>query len=81
MRPRIEMVTWRDASSESDGWKSPADLDDVNVIVVSVGFLVKETANNITLAQDLADDGDTHGRGRIPLGMVVSRVTIFDEIT
>jgi hypothetical protein len=69
----IELVTWRDAGGEEEGWKSPADVEDDNPIITSVGWVVKETVNNITLAMDLADDGDTHTRSRIPIGMIVSR--------
>lgn len=70
---RIELITWRDASSEADGWKTSEELDDDNPIIQSVGWVVKETAANMTLAMDRADDDENHGRGRIPLGMVVKR--------
>jgi hypothetical protein len=71
---KIEIITWRDAGGEvDDGWKAVDDVDDINPIIQSVGWVVKETANNVTLAMDLADDGDTHTRGRIPKGMIVSR--------
>lgn len=75
---KIELVIWRDAGGESEGWESPEDISDENPIIKSVGWLVKETDNNITLAMDLADDGDTHTRGRIPKGMVISRAVILD---
>jgi hypothetical protein len=70
---KIERITWRDAGGEQDGWIATDDLDDDNPIVQSVGWVVKETENNVTLAMDLADDGDTHTRGRIPKGMIVKR--------
>lgn len=69
----IELITWRDAGGEQDGWLDANDIDDANPIIRSVGFVVKETDNNVTLAMDLADDGDSHTRGRIPKGMIVSR--------
>lgn len=72
----LELVTWRDAGGEEDGWKDPKDIDDENPIIQSVGWVVKETEKNVTLAMDLADDGDTHTRGRIPKGMIVSRITL-----
>jgi len=70
---RIELITWRDAGGEQQGWMEPGDIDDDNPIVTSVGWVVKETENNVTLAMDVADDGDTHTRGRIPKGMIVER--------
>lgn len=73
---RIELITWRDAGGEQDGWLHADDIDDENPIVKSVGWVVKETANNVTLAMDLADDGETNNRGRIPKGMIVSRIVL-----
>lgn len=73
---KIELITWRDAGGEQEGWQAPEDLDDENPIIQSVGWVVKETDNNVTLAMDWADDGDTHTRGRIPKGMIVSRVVL-----
>jgi hypothetical protein len=76
---RIELITWRDAGGEQEGWQAPEDVDDENPIISSVGWVVKETDNNVTLAMDWADDGDTHTRGRIPKGMIVSRTTLREE--
>lgn len=73
---KIELITWRDAGGETAGWMASEDIDDINPIIRSVGWVVKETDANITLAMDLADDGDTNQRGRIPKGMVVSRVVL-----
>lgn len=77
---RIELVTWRDAGGEQEGWLEAKDIDDENPIITSVGFVVKETDANLTLCMDWADDGDTHTRGRIPKGMIVSR-TVLKEST
>lgn len=73
---KIELIVWRDAGGEQDGWQAAEDVDDENPIITSVGWVVKETDNNVTLAMDCADDGDTHTRGRIPKGMIVSRTVI-----
>jgi hypothetical protein len=70
---QIELITWRDAGGEQDGWQAPEDIEDTNPIIQSVGWVVKETENNVTLAMDLSDDGDTHTRSRIPKGMIVTR--------
>ena len=71
----IELITWRDAGGHEDDatWMAADDVDDENPIIKSVGWVVKETANNVTLAMDLAEDATTHTRSRIPIGMIVSR--------
>ena len=73
---QIEIVIWRDASEESCGWQSPEEIDDDHYLVTSIGFVVKETKDNLTLAMDLGSDGQTNGRGRIPKLMIVSRKVI-----
>lgn len=71
---QLELITWKDAGGEQDGWLNPDAIVDHNPIIQSVGWVVKETENNVTLAMDLClDDGTTHSRGRIPKGMIVSR--------
>jgi hypothetical protein len=70
---KIEIITWRDASEDEAGWKPSEDIDDEHYVVTSVGFVVKETEANLTLAMDLGPDGYNNGRGRIPKAMIVSR--------
>jgi hypothetical protein len=77
----VELITWRDAGGdEADHvWASEAEVSDDNPIIVSVGWVVKETANNITLAMDRAEDNTTHTRSRIPIGMIVNRTILFKQ--
>lgn len=71
---KLELIIWEDAGGEQDGgWQEPADVDTELSTIRSVGWVVKETDKNITLAMDLSDDGQTHTRGRIPKGMIISR--------
>jgi hypothetical protein len=74
---KIEVVKWHDAGGDQDGWKPTEDVDDINPVITSVGWVVKETERNVTLAMDWADDGDTNTRGRIPKGMIISREVIW----
>lgn len=78
---KMELITWRDAGmgdpDKDLSWADAADISDVNPIIQSVGWVVKETDNNVTIAMDLADDGMTHTRSRIPKGMIVTRVTLL----
>lgn len=76
---KVELVIWRDAGGESDGWEPPEAISDDNPLIKSVGWVVKETPNNVTLAMDISADGDTHTRGRIPTGMIVSRTVIHED--
>jgi len=80
---RIELVVWRDAGGSEDDytWMNTEDVDDANPIIKSVGWLIKETAANLTIATDLADDGTTHSRSRIPIGMVIAREVLHDTDT
>ncbi len=72
MKPKqpfpIVAVIWDDATA-LDGWSSGGD-EPIPCLVLSVGFLVKQTKKHIVLAQDLAPDGLQCGRGQIPRGMV-----------
>ena len=71
---KLELVIWRDAGGEEGGWLAADEVDDENPIIHSVGWVVKETENNVTLAMDHSpSDSTTHTRGRIPKGMIVSR--------
>lgn len=79
----IELITWRDAGSGNPDrdftWASASEVDsDDNPIIRSVGFLVKETDNNVTIAMDLSDDNQTHTRSRIPKGMIISRQILIE---
>lgn len=72
----MELIVWRDAGGDADkdlSWADAVDVSDENPIIKSVGWVVKETENNVTIAMDLADDDMTHTRSRIPKGMIVKR--------
>jgi hypothetical protein len=76
---KMELITWRDAGGDADkdlSWAAADTVEDENPIIKSVGWVVKETDNNVTIAMDLADDGMTHTRSRIPKGMIVSRTVL-----
>ena len=75
----IELIEWRDASNDTEGWQSDDALDDDNCIIRSVGFVVKETDNNLTLAMDEDESGHTNGRGRIPKSLIISRKVLHES--
>ena len=64
-------VTWDDAAGLRHGWLNKAEKM-VPQLVISVGFLVLETADHILIAQDTDEEGSHNGRTQIPRGMVKS---------
>lgn len=80
---QIELITWRDAGGDANkdlSWAAATDIDDDNPIITSVGWIVKETENNVTVAMDFCGaDGMTHTRSRIPKGMIVSREVLWSN--
>lgn len=82
---KCELVEWRDAGSfdpdKDNTWAGIDEVEDENPIIRSVGWVVKETANNVTIAMDLSDDMQSHTRSRIPLAMIVRRTILLDTST
>ena len=62
-------VWWDDASALKHGWEEK-DADLKPQMVLSVGFLIKETDDHILIAQDIDPQGMHNGRTQIPRGMV-----------
>ena len=77
----LVQILWRDAADEKETWMKTADIDEEDYEVMSIGFLVRETAKYLTLAGDQVaaeeDAAVTWGRiTRIPVLMVVERHTL-----
>lgn len=66
--PMVEVV-WDDAAELVSGWSDDIENDGPQ-LVISVGFLIKETKEHIVIAQDIDEHGHHNGRSRIPRGMV-----------
>lgn len=67
--PLIE-VWWNDAMEMPSGWIEATEVIEIKpCIVLSIGFLVKETDEYIIIAID-THDGGHNGRSQIPKGMV-----------
>ena len=70
---RVGLVEWRDAHQDTTGgWIAPEDIDPGEVVVQSVAYVVglHLKPDHLTVAQDLAPDGQLNGVSHIPLGMV-----------
>jgi hypothetical protein len=70
--PLVEVV-WDDAAAMTHGWKTKEEFDKESVIpelMLSVGFLIKETPDHIIIAMDVDRDGGSNQRSQIPRSMV-----------
>jgi len=62
-------IWWDDASGLRHGWE--VDLENISYeMVLSVGFIVKETEDHLILAQDIDAGGQHNGRSQIPRKMI-----------
>lgn len=70
---KILLVTWLDAES-IDGWTEGDQIDHEIAPVVSIGFLLKEDPESITLALNHDTKNDSYSCiMKIPAGMIVNR--------
>lgn len=72
---RIALIEWRDAHSDrSGGWVAPEDIEQAEVLIRSCGFVVglHLKPDHVTVAQDVAPDGQLNGVSHLPVGMVVA---------
>lgn len=67
-------ITWHDSQDHSDKWVDQLDAEafgDVDCVIVSIGFLVRETKNYWTIAGDWDASDTDYGRvTKIAKGMV-----------
>lgn len=66
--PMVE-ICWDDASGFRHGWMDKVD-EPRPQLVLSVGFLIKDTDEYVIYASDTDADGAHNGRTQIPKGMV-----------
>lgn len=68
---RIACVYWDDTHPIT-GWHDPAELDDGPCTIVSCGYILPLTAKaeHLTIAQDVAPDGEVNGVSHLPLACV-----------
>ena len=67
--PRLILIEWIDATTE-DGWSSKEDLEAHQI--KSVGWLIKETKNEVVLAADFSPP-ETNRRIAIPNGWIKNK--------
>jgi hypothetical protein len=70
--PLVEVI-WDDASTLAGTWKSKEEFEKELLtpqLMLSYGFLIKETDDYIVIAMDLDNEGGHASRSQIPKGMV-----------
>lgn len=60
---------WDDAAGFRHGWTAKDEKLEPQ-LCLSVGFLIRETADHIMIAQDTDAEGQHNGRTQIPRGML-----------
>ena len=75
MQPgELVLITWIDAATEGHGWRSLERIKaQVPPTVLTVGWIVKETENHITVISSYMDNDNVDGDIVIPTGMIISR--------
>jgi hypothetical protein len=79
MTKDIVLIDWIDATYDIDGWQQKDESAEYNldpIHIQSVGFLVGQTAEYITLLQTLAEDEGFMNRFTIPQGCIKKITTL-----
>lgn len=73
---QLVRVQWRDAQDHPEKWVDEDDakeFGDADCVIISVGYLVSQTAKYLTLAGDWDDTDKDFGRvTKIPASMLIS---------
>ena len=74
----FQVVTWRDAHAVTEAWTHVDELDTDDCIVTSIGIVLADAKpGHLVLAQSMIEGESTvDGVLAIPIGMVLSAVTI-----
>ncbi len=69
--PIVEVV-WLDASTDGQGWEAETDAVVKIPVVMTIGFLIKETEDGLLVASTACEEKTTNARIVIPRGMLKS---------
>ena len=75
MKPEdLILITWVDAATDGHGWRPIEKIRSlVPPTVLSVGWIVKETDDYVTIISSYMDNDNVDGDTLIPKGMITSR--------
>jgi hypothetical protein len=65
-------IQWDDAATDH-GWQQPDEIEPHVEMALTVGFVVKETADHVVIASTVGEDGSCNGRIQIPKKMIRKR--------
>lgn len=68
-------LEWDDAQTDT-GWLDHGEIETGTALAITIGFLVKETAEHVVVASTVGEDGSTNGRIQIPKKMILKRRVI-----
>lgn len=72
MKNNMEYILWIDSSSTS-GWVFVENMDYSLVTVESIGWVIKEDSDSVTIASHRTGHGEVHSPMTIPKINIVSR--------
>ena len=85
-KPGLELIEWVDSALDRHGWKSLDEITARAPIVRSVGFVVRETAEQIVLMPHLVEaqegiEGQGCGEMTIPVVAIRTRAKLTSSST
>lgn len=71
----IEVISWIDSASATEGWTVSEELTEKFGIaeIITVGFVVYEDKEFITMVQSVAEDAGSMHDISIPIGCIIKR--------
>lgn len=75
----IWKIEWKDHTSSYGGWSKPSDLDLAVLVITSVGYLINETKETITLALNFSNNED--GKVNTYITIIKSCITFRKKLS
>lgn len=72
----IVAISWDDAHGNATACYSQHEIPHAPVKVTTIGWLLREDAAGVSVANEYCSDGDYRGVTFIPIGMITARKTI-----
>ena len=74
---KLCLIEWMDPYTFSDKWESISEMPNLeNTICVSVGWIMKETKDNILIIPHISDIGNKNSLGTGCSAMVIPKLSI-----
>lgn len=70
-------IWWSDAAALDSGWLDPEDFEkkvkSEHQVVLTRGWIIRETEDHLFYCCDVGPKGETNGRGQIPKKMILEK--------